>query len=181
MADEQEPVQSCTACGATIYPEHLAKQVAGEWGGKLLCHYCLEEKRASGSSAGSAAEADGAAPIPLVDDVPIALIDEKPASAGRASGPAIRSIGGGLGGMTEAAAAAVRQNLRRPLLTGTPNATRCRVFHCKLADGAFGHIAAQINEWADGDEQIEIKFATSCIGVVEGKHADAHLIVTAFY
>jgi len=71
--------------------------------------------------------------------------------------------------------------LRRPLLTGVPAATRCRVFHCKLADGAFGHMTEQINEWADSDDAIEIKFASSCIGVVEGKHSDPHLIVTVFY
>jgi hypothetical protein len=39
----------------------------------------------------------------------------------------------------------------------------------------------QINEWVDSDDGIEIKFATSTIGVVEGKHVDPHLIVTVFY
>ena len=39
----------------------------------------------------------------------------------------------------------------------------------------------QINAWADADDNIEIKFATSTIGVIEGKHVDPHLIVTVFY
>jgi hypothetical protein len=55
------------------------------------------------------------------------------------------------------------------------------LFHCKLADAAMTYMCEQINEWADSRDDIQIKFATSCIGVVEGKHADAHLIVTVFY
>ncbi len=178
MADEQEHFQSCVECGATVYPEHLDKQLAGEWEGKLLCHHCLDEKRAAAGSGAWTSKVD--APVSLVDEAPISLMDEGPSVTLAARGPAIRAIGGGPGGMPEAAAA-VRQTFRRPLYTGTPNATRCRVFHCKLADAAFGHMAGQINEWADIDEHIEIKFATSCIGVVEGKHADPHLIVTVFY
>ena len=70
---------------------------------------------------------------------------------------------------------------RRALLVDSPNATRCRVFHAKMADGAFAHMCEQINEWVDGSDDVQIKFVSSCIGVVEGKHADQHLIVTVFY
>ena len=70
---------------------------------------------------------------------------------------------------------------RRGLLQGSGNATRCRSFHAKLTDAALAHMNDQINEWVDEHDDIEIKFASSNIGVVEGKHADPHVIVTVFY
>ena len=71
-------------------------------------------------------------------------------------------------------------NLRRSLIEGT-NATRCRTFHCKLSDAAMAYMNRQVNDWIDGTDGIEIKFASSTIGVVEGKHAESHLILTVFY
>lgn len=70
---------------------------------------------------------------------------------------------------------------RRPLMKDATTATRCRTFHAKLADGALAHLDEQINLWVDSREDVQIKFATSTIGVVEGKHSDPHLIVTIFY
>jgi hypothetical protein len=51
MAGEVEQFASCADCGATIYPEHLEKRVAEHWEGKLLCPFCLREKRV-GSAVG---------------------------------------------------------------------------------------------------------------------------------
>ncbi|MBI5864524.1 MAG: hypothetical protein HZB38_08460 [Planctomycetes bacterium] len=76
---------------------------------------------------------------------------------------------------------ASNMHFSRPMLSGSPNATRCRTFHAKLADAALSHLDEQINQWADAQPDVEIKFATTAIGVVEGKHADPHLIVTVFY
>jgi hypothetical protein len=70
---------------------------------------------------------------------------------------------------------------RRALDPSSPHATRCRTFHCKLSDASFGHLNQQVNEFVDAHEEVAIKFATSTVGVVEGKHADPHLIVTIFY
>lgn len=167
MAGDEEQVLACAACGATIYPEHVEKHLAAEVDGQLLCRHCVGETKEK-SGAPVAPE-----PIQLVGEDALGLPPSR-------SPKAIRSFGGGPGSMSEAAVVP-RLNLRRPLLTGSPNATRCRTFHCKLTDAALGHLNAQINEWADADEHIEIKFATSCIGVVEGKHQDPHLIVTVFY
>lgn len=121
--------------------------------------------------------------------MPVARVDLDEAGAGLSldapityerKPTAIRAIGGGPTGMP--GVGEVReQQLRRPLLKGSPNATRCRTFHCKLADGPMAYLNEQINEWVDGNDDIEIKFATSTIGVVEGKHVDPHLIVTVFY
>ncbi len=41
---------------------------------------------------------------------------------------------------------------------------------------------AMINEWVDKNPQIEIKHATSTIGMFEGKQRqEPHLILTVFY
>jgi hypothetical protein len=178
MPGQDEHFEACAECGATIYPEHLESGVAEQWEGKLLCPFCLREKRGR-SAAGSMPS------MKVGPGDPLALVE--PESPGLGEGPiaydrkptAIRSIGGGPRGMP--VGEVVERAYRRPLLKDQPNATRCRTFHCKLADGAIAYMNDQINEWADSDEGIEIKFATSCIGVVEGKHVDPHLIVTVFY
>ena len=192
MADEVEQYESCQDCGATIYPEHLERRVAEHWEGKLLCPFCLREKR-SASGVGVAPPESEAAPAPApanqaaVAVEPVAIVELEAAEGEAGEEPiayekkptAIRSFGGGPGGMPVGSVA--EGNYRRQLLTGTPNATRCKTFHCKLADGPINYMCEQINEWADMDDSIEIKFATSTIGVIEGKHIDPHLIVTVFY
>ncbi len=174
MADQEEDLKSCDECGATIYPEHLVKGMAEQWEGKLLCVHCLKDKR-------SAPQAALDVPVTLEDEEPpIDFTGEDEGLAYNKRPTAIRSFGGGPGGMA-AGLFAADDKLRRPLLKDSPNATRARTFHCKLADAAFTYLCEQINEWADSRDDIEIKFATTCIGVVEGKHADPHLIVTVFY
>lgn len=176
MADQQEPFQSCADCGATIYPEHIERKVAQVWEGNLLCQHCLAERRPDPEPVALVG------PAPGEGDAPIALGDAGGATATTAArSPTIRTIGGGPGGMTEGLVSVDGQKLRRSLLKGSPSATRCRTFHCKLADASFGHLNEQINAWVDANDDIEIKFATSCIGVVEGKHADPHLLITVFY
>ncbi len=183
MADNVEQFESCADCGATIYPEHLEKRVAEHWEGKLLCPFCLREKR---SASGLGVSPTGAAPPVATQPTAVVELESAEGAAGddapiayEKKPTAIRSIGGGPGGMPVGSVAEAAY--RRALLRGTPNATRCKTFHCKLADGPINYMCEQINEWADGDDSIEIKFATSTIGVIEGKHVDPHLIVTVFY
>jgi hypothetical protein len=182
MAGEPE-LKTCADCGATIYPEHLERRLAVESDGKLLCAHCWQEQRAAtgGSATAAAARLSAADPAaPGREEALVLAAEESGASDARES-TAIRAFGGGLSGAAQGAARVRQVQLRRPLMPGTPNATRCRSFHCKLTDAAVAHMNDQINEWADGDDGIEIKFATSCIGVIEGKHADPHMIVTVFY
>ncbi len=167
MADEPEHFQSCDVCGATVYPEHIEKGLAGDWEGQLLCHHCLAEKKPQPASN----TAGPTEPIKLAD---------APEPGDPRSATAIRSFGGGPGRMGEGLLAK-DDKLRRNLLSDSPNATRCRTFHAKLTDAAFAHMNEQINEWVDANEGMQLKFATSCIGVVEGKHSDPHLILTVFY
>lgn len=188
----EEELASCQECGATIYPEHLERRLAEHWEGRLLCVHCLRTKRAGASTAPAVGPAPVAPPPPAgpaEGAVPIALIDEEETTASIADAlgvnldrkpTAIKSFGGGPGGMQQGLDV-TESKLRRSVQKGSPNATRCRVFHCKLADAAMVYMCEQINEWADSSDDIEIKFATSVIGVVEGKHADPHLIVTVFY
>lgn len=70
---------------------------------------------------------------------------------------------------------------RRPLSPNAAAATRCKTFHCKLAIGALDHLDDQINEWVDSNPEVQIKFATTTVGVVEGKHNDPHYLITLFY
>ena len=159
MSDETQEFETCEACGASIYPEHLEQHTAERWEGKLLCPHCLKESRDAGNEVASEL-------VSLVDD-------DKPRVVGGKSSR-IQFSGGGLGAQD------TEHKYQRILLNG-PAATRCRTFHCKLTDASFGHINEQINEWADAHEDVAIKFATSSVGVVEGKHNDPHLIITVFY
>lgn len=69
---------------------------------------------------------------------------------------------------------------KRPLTTGT-GATRMKTFHTKLADAAMKYLEDQINEWLDASPDILVKFCTTTVGVVEGKRAEPHLIITVWY
>lgn len=70
---------------------------------------------------------------------------------------------------------------RRTLNPDVDTATRCKTFHCKVGDAAFGHLNDQINDWIDAHDDVRVKFATSTVATIEGKHIEPHLIVTVFY
>ncbi len=175
MAAAEEEVQACESCGASIYPEHLREHSAGNWNGKLLCPFCLKEQQQVSDAEAVPAPAPG--PPAEVEEAPIALVAEDEIDQATDRPASIRAFASGV----QTGSTAFREQYRRGLLSGSANATRCRTFHTKLNDASFAHMNQQINEWVDSNEDIEIKFATSVIGVVEGKHADPHLIVTVFY
>ncbi len=175
MSGEQEAARTCDKCGAGIQREQLVDHTAARYKGKLLCPQCVQEVKARIMAARNA-EQDAESPDDPAD-VPIALVEEqeKPRVV---AGPSTQIHG--FSGSEMITQLAERQ-YHRPLLKGTRAATRCRTFHCKLTDTSLQHLNEQINEWVDEREDVEIKFALSNIGVVEGKHADPHLIVTIFY
>lgn len=185
MSAEEEAYKVCSECGATIYPEHLQKHVAEQVEGRLLCPYCLRDRQSGKKPEKNAA---GDEPIAIVDagggpgddDAVLLGGDERESATSKAS-TAIRAFGGGPSGMSGGFGAYQEKQYQREVLRGSPNATRCRTFHCKLADGPMTHLNEQINDWVDEHEDVEIKFATSTIGVIEGKHNDPHLIITVFY
>jgi hypothetical protein len=175
MSGEPQGMRTCDKCGAAIQREQLLEHTAARYKGRLLCPQCVEEVKARIMAAKNT-EQGAESPADAVD-VPLALVeeDEKPRVV---AGPS-KQIHGFSG--SEMTTQFAERQYQRPLLKGTRAATRCRTFHCKLTDTSFQHLNEQINEWVDEQEDVEIKFALSNIGVVEGKHADPHLIVTIFY
>jgi hypothetical protein len=165
----EDSARPCQGCGASIYTEHLDTGIAGYFGGKLLCPHCLEEaeSNADATSGGKAAE----------DLEVIALADEEPVDRKGKSETHIRAIGG----ESQAGTVFDDSGLKRPPDPKVPTATRCRTFHAKLNEGAVLFMNRQINEWTDSSPEVTIKFATSTIGIFEGKKADPHLILTVFY
>lgn len=159
-----EKLMSCAGCGATVYPEHLDRHMAGYWSGQLFCSYCLADKKGGG------------APPPIPEELTTFPLEEaESASAPAATAPVAAPEPPPT--PTPAAAPA----LRRPPRPGASGATRLRIFHSKLSDGAVGHLDHQINEWLDQNPDVEIKFANTTVGVWEGKHAEPNLILALFY
>ncbi len=169
MENKEEVLKSCDECGATIYPEHLQKHAAELYDNRLLCPHCLKEQKEAAETARKAG----------ASDTPIALVTEEEEVDPSKPSASIQAFGGGVG--ARGTAAVTERDWQRPLIADSRNARRCRTFHCRLTDASFIHLNEQINEWADGQDDVEIKFALSNVGVVEGKHTDPHLIVTVFY
>ncbi len=164
----EEHVRQCEACGASIYREHLNTGIAGYWQSQLLCPHCLQEKeRASGAfddETGGDAET-------------ISLVDDEPGMEDHSAATQVRQLSEtqlGVGTFDDS-------GLTRPPDPAHHCATRCRTFHSKLNDGAIAYMNREINAWVDREENVRIKFATSTIGVYEGKRADPHIIVTVFF
>ena len=74
-----------------------------------------------------------------------------------------------------------KSSLKRAMIKTGNGATRVRTFHIRLSDNAMNYLDDQINEWIDQHEDIEIKFVSTTVGIVEGKKAEPHLIVSVWY
>ena len=182
MSAETKKVRSCDQCGANIPRDDFLSHAAARYKGKLLCAKCVQEvksqlatqRKPEGETGESKSVSDELEPIKLPFSFEEDEEDNKPRVV---AGPSTQIHGvSGLQSFQQR-----ERSYKRPLLKGVPEATRCRTFHCKISDASFANLNDQINEWADENEDVEIKFAISNIGVVEGKHADPHLIVTVFY
>ncbi len=119
----------------------------------------------------------------LADDEPVSLVsqstdkEEEPISlveTDRKSPPGVHAFGSGIGKEEK------RQDFKRPLNVTGQGATRCRIFHSKIADASLKYMQKQINEWIDSD-QIEAKHVGHVIGVMEGKIAEPNMIVMVWY
>jgi len=173
----EQDIESCDSCGASVYPEHLKSGKAGVVEGSLRCPHCVEEynkthhadeQRVVGQSSMKApGEGEQLETVAIVED-----------NESRSSSQ-IRAISSDT--LAGAADAVDDGKFSRPLNSEAFGATRCRTFHAKLNDGAVAYMNNQVNEWADAHADVTIKYATSTIGIWEGKKADPHLIVTIFY
>ena len=181
MARTQDEVKACEVCGASIYPEHIKKGVADFLAGKLLCPHCLQEKKLLATVNPAALYKDDTED--QTSDEPITLADEEEDDMLSGSSTQIQAFGDSrVSGATSFGAPLPEREYRRPLLKNSPNATRCRIFHSKLNDQSFANMNETINEWVDANDDIQIKFVSSCVGTIEAKSSqDMHLIVTVFY
>ena len=75
---------------------------------------------------------------------------------------------------------AKKTEFRRPLNVTGKGATRCRLFHSRIAVAPLEHLEQQVNEWLDS-EDIEIKHVGQSVGIMEGKTAKPNLVVMVWY
>lgn len=163
-----ENVLSCSSCGASVYPEHLQRGLAARVSGELHCPCCLAEKK----KANAAADAE----------IPLQLVEESEVTD-RSHGTSLHgtSLHGTHGpSLTDSTARGTRI-YKRPLNRADDGATRVRIFHAKLSDGAIRNMEQLVNEWLDSDPEVSIKFATTTVGTWEGKHIEPNLILTLYY
>jgi predicted nucleic acid-binding Zn-ribbon protein len=183
MTQQDEVVKSCEQCGATIYPEHITTGRAMIVGGKLLCPICLGEKKgktAAGATAIRPAVQEAAKPAvtqaqpaSASGDETLSLVDEKDVET---SGRKIEALG------SKAKQAIVDETkLHRELQRTGTGATRIKIFHAKMNDGAVDFMIQTINEWIDAHPDVEVKNVQTTVGTWEGKHPEPHLIMTLLY
>jgi len=207
MADTD--VRVCHECGASVYPEHIESNKAGIWSGNLYCIQCYSEHKSSQVTIDP--NDFGGAPrppqVPISQPITEAnsgnamieaeIIDEseggfdddvapKPADVSEEqsiqfdsiASPKIQHFSGTSGSQSQHSD---DHKYKRHLNRDNKGALRIRIFHAKLNDGALKFMEDQINDWVDSNPDIEIKHATTQVGVVEGKSSEPHLIVTLFY
>ncbi|MBS3734130.1 MAG: hypothetical protein KGY99_04315 [Phycisphaerae bacterium] len=106
------------------------------------------------------------------DDEPIRLVEggEPGSSEGQ-----VRAFGAAAGGHAKQS-----KQYKRPLNVTGQGATRCRLFHSKIAETPLEHLQDSINDWLD-DEQIEVKHVGHVIGTMEGKRPEPNLLVMVWY
>lgn len=168
MTDQSTSV--CGGCGASVYREHIDSGIARHEGGKLLCKHCVEdfEKSNDASAAGDVVEFE---PIQMEEDDeytrPLDMSESRVHAATGAS-------------LVAKAIWDESKFKRKP----DPNALGCcrmRIFHAKLSEGALEYMNNQINEWLDENEDINIKYATTTIGLFESKHTEPNIFMSVFY
>lgn len=154
---------TCAGCGASVYRQHIDSGIARYKGDDLHCSHCAQDDVEK--------DEDAYEPIELEEDddeeVKVDMSHSRIHSA--------KSATIGLGHSWD------DDSFKRPLDSRGIVATRCRTFHCKLSDAAMTFMNDQVNNWLDANEAITVKFATSTIGIVEGKHPEPNLILTVFY
>lgn len=129
-------------------------------------------------------------PISMVDDEPI-LIEggpSRPAAKPGIKSPASPASPAGPAAPPPSAVKAIKTTLdmgrktqfRRPMNNTGKGATRCRLFHCKIAESSMEHLQSQINSWLDDDE-INVKCVGHMVGTMEGKHNEPNIVIMIWY
>ena len=119
------------------------------------------------------ADDDGPIRLDEDDDAPLKVEEDAPT-------PSIRAQKKRAFGSVTQADALHKTDFQRPMNLTGQGATRCRIFHCKVAPGSLTHMEAEINNWIDGEE-IEVKHVGHVVGTMEGKHAEPNVVVMVWY
>jgi hypothetical protein len=114
-------------------------------------------------------------PQPVEDDEQetIELVDEEVVASNDGK-PAISAFG------SKSSLSKKKEEFNRPLNVTGAGATRCRLFHSRIAAAPLEYMENQINTWIDSDE-IEIKHVGHVVGVMEGKTPEPNVIVMVWY
>jgi hypothetical protein len=159
---ESDEVMTCSACGASVYREHIHRGLAGMWAGQILCPTCLKPVR-EGSRPEAAVES--------LDSLPLTPTSPPLATEPGAAGEQTTSEGPSPG----------ETGLDMLSPSTGPGARHVRTFHAKLSEAALHHLDEQMNAWLKRHPEVEIRFANTTVGVFEGKHSEPNLVVTVFY
>jgi hypothetical protein len=111
------------------------------------------------------------APPKVADDEPLALVDEEPGAQPIGKIHNISSMDG----------LSSQKEFKRPTHVTNTGAVRVRTFHCRLSENGVEHIDQAINDWLELHPTIEVKFATSVVGMWDGKIKEPSLIVNVWY
>jgi hypothetical protein len=160
--EKDKDLKACDLCGASIYPEHIHSGRAAILDEKLLCPFCLNEKKGESQTPLSA---DGEGGVTLIEEGEMEKSGRK----------IIKSFGTVAGHQVDEA------KLSRQLQKTGTGATRVKVFHTKMNDGAIEFMTQTINEWVDHNPEVDIKIVQTTVGVWEGKHPEPHLILSVWY
>ncbi len=172
MSHDADVTSVCEECGASVYREHLQSGIARYEKGKLLCSHCVADYEKAHDAATTGEMEEDFEPIILEGH------DEPSESAAGMSSTRITAVSAATLGK---AGAWDDSKFERPLRPDITGASRCRTFHCKLSEGAIEFFNGQLNDWLENNDKITIKFATSTIGMFEGKHTEPNMIVNIFY
>ena len=105
------------------------------------------------------------------DEAPLSLVETEELAAAE-----MRAFGAGARSLHQQS----QYQFRRQLNLDGSGATRCRIFHCKVAPASLEHMQEAINEWIDSDE-IEVKHVSQVVGTMEGKTPEPNVILTIWY
>ena len=109
-------------------------------------------------------------PVERDDDEPISLVES---DGSESKIGVVRESSG-------AKAKVEKRQFKRPLNLTGQGATRCRIFHSRIAAAPLTYMEQQINDWLDG-EKIEIKNVGHVIGIMEGKTPQPNVVVMVWY
>ena len=110
----------------------------------------------------------------LEEEEPLTLIDDD--EAGTIAGD-IKAFGGAASKMGKEH----KSDFKRQVHRSENGATRCRIFHSKLASTSLEYMESQINDWLDADDDIDVKDVGHVIGNMTGKKVEPNLIVMVWY